>query len=165
MNRSRGSFSLKQLAFDLAQPALPTLDNFVIGRNAELVQRLKELVHGAGSERVFYLWGARGCGRTHLLRATIAALRSTVLHAAYVSHAAGLDSATVRDAQALAVDDVERLDEAAQIALFRLYNRLREEGGVLLAAGSAPPAQLKLRDDVVTRLAWGLVYEVHALSD
>ena len=35
----------------------------------------------------------------------------------------------------------------------------------LVAAGSAPPAQLALRDDVRTRLAWGLVYQLHALTD
>ena len=36
---------------------------------------------------------------------------------------------------------------------------------VLIAAGAAAPTQLALRADVVSRLAWGLVYEVHALTD
>ena len=36
---------------------------------------------------------------------------------------------------------------------------------MLLASASAPPAQLALRDDVRTRLAWGLVYQLHALTD
>jgi DnaA family protein len=69
------------------------------------------------------------------------------------------------DSDAVAVDDVDRLSGPHEIALFNLYNRLREEGGILLAAGNAPPAQLALRADVVTRLGWGLVYQVHALSD
>jgi DnaA-homolog protein len=64
-----------------------------------------------------------------------------------------------------AIDDVDRLGEAGQGALFSLYNRLRESGGVVVAAGPVPPAQLRLRADVVTRLAWGLTFEVHALSD
>jgi DnaA family protein len=36
---------------------------------------------------------------------------------------------------------------------------------VLLASASAPPAQLAVREDVRTRLAWGLVYQLHALTD
>jgi len=53
------------------------------------------------------------------------------------------------------VDDVERLPEAGQIALFNAYNELRERGGALVAAGDAPPVQLPLRADLVTRLGWG----------
>ncbi|MNC85471.1 DnaA regulatory inactivator Hda [compost metagenome] len=34
-----------------------------------------------------------------------------------------------------------------------------------MVSGSAPPRTLGLRHDVETRLAWGLVYQVHALSD
>ena len=35
----------------------------------------------------------------------------------------------------------------------------------MLAAGNAPPAQLPLREDLKSRLAWGLVYQVKLLSD
>ena len=63
------------------------------------------------------------------------------------------------------MDDVEGLDDAAQIALFALYNRMRENGGMLLVSGTQAPAFLKLRDDLRTRLGWGLVYQVHALND
>jgi len=68
-------------------------------------------------------------------------------------------------AQVVAVDDVALLDDAAQIALFALYNRQRESGGMLLVSGTAAPAHLTLRDDLRTRLGWGLVYQVQALSD
>ena len=43
--------------------------------------------------------------------------------------------------------------------------RIRGASGVLIAAGPRPPAALPLRPDVATRLAWGLVYEVRALTD
>jgi DnaA family protein len=36
---------------------------------------------------------------------------------------------------------------------------------MVLAAGNAPPARLALRDDLRTRLAWGLVYQLKALTD
>lgn len=157
---------MRQLALDIIQPPAPAFDNFVPGANGELLAQLVELLEqlhatsGASRERFFYLWGELGSGRTHLLRAAIAAARTP---ATYVACSADIrfDDAT----QLLAADDVERLGADAQVALFNRYNALRESGGALIAAGSVPPVQLKLRADLVTRLGWGLVYQVHSLSD
>ena len=65
----------------------------------------------------------------------------------------------------IVVDDVHMLDGAGQIALFNLHNRLRAGSGSLLASGNAAPAQLTLRADLTTRLAAGLIYQVHGLND
>jgi DnaA family protein len=62
-------------------------------------------------------------------------------------------------------DDVEKLDAAAQQRLFAAINAAREGGAPVLAAGGQPPAQLALREDVRTRLAWGLVYQLRPLTD
>ena len=153
---------MRQRAFEFSLPAEPTLELFIPGRNAELVERLRALAV-PGGERFIYIWGAPGSGRTHLLKAAMTLLGERGAAARYV-HAADA-SLSEDELEALAVDDVDRLDDAGQIALFNLYNRLRERGGTLLAAGNAPAAQLRLRPDVVTRLGWGLVYQVHALSD
>ena len=155
---------MKQLAFDFVAPAQPTLDNFIVGRNAEALARLHALA-ASGGERFFYLWGAPASGRTHLLKATLAALGTTGARVAYCGTDDDILALDPQAIDAAAVDDVARLGGLAHGALFRLYKTLRENGGTLLAAGSAPPARLPLRADVVTRLAWGLVYEVHALSD
>lgn len=156
---------MKQLALDLARPAACTFENFVAGRNGELLHGLRALAGGGASERFIYLWGESGSGRSHLLRATVAAAQARGA-AAYVACAPGvrLDPELGRLA-CVALDDVDRLDGEGQIAAFDLYNGLRERGGALVAAGSAPPVQLALREDFVTRLAWGLVYRVEALSD
>jgi DnaA family protein len=156
---------VKQLAFDFSRPAATTFANFVVGRNAELVQRLATPA-AQTDERFVYLWGARGSGRTHLLRAAVAAIRASGGEAAYVEcTAATRFPEAIRQMACVAVDDVGQLDDTGQIGLFGLYNALRESGGALLAAGDMPPAQLRLRPDVLTRLGWGLVYEVHGLSD
>lgn len=130
----------RQLALPLQSPPAPTLDNFVPGSNAELLARLRALAGGALDEAVLYLWGAPGSGRTHLLRACARA---------------GVTLA----------DDVHRLDEAGQQALFVAINGAREGRGTVLAAGDAPPAHLALREDLRSRLAWGLVYEVKPPTD
>jgi DnaA family protein len=63
------------------------------------------------------------------------------------------------------VDDVERLDDSEQVALFNVYNSALETGAVLIVAGNAPPSRLGLRADLATRLASRLAYEVHGLND
>jgi len=130
----------RQLALPIQPPPAPTLENFVPGGNEELLERLRELRAGRCGEAVLYLWGAPGSGRSHLLQAC------------------------ARDGVTIA-DDVDRLDEPGQLALFHAINRARESGGTVLAAGPRPPAQLDLREDLRSRLAWGLVYEVKPLTD
>ena len=129
---------MRQRALDISPPPQPTLDNFVPGANAELLARLREFQAGKFTDNVLYLWGESGSGKSHLVAAC-----------------AGLTVA----------DDVEKLDEASQIGLFNAINEARQSGGSVLAAGTTPPAQLPLRDDLKSRLAWGLVYQVRPLSD
>lgn len=150
---------MRQLALDITSAPAPTFANFVVGGNAELIAHLAAVSDGR-AERFIYLWGEPGSGRTHLLKA--AAARAGV-HARYV---VGGEAQDFNDAATLLfIDDVERLDAEAQIALFHRYNALREQGGGLIASGNVPPVQLPLRADLVTRLSWGLVLQVHALSD
>ncbi|MBX3664281.1 MAG: DnaA regulatory inactivator Hda [Burkholderiales bacterium] len=152
---------MRQLALELAAAPAPTLDNFVTGENAEVVAALRALPRGGQSERFIYLWGGSGSGRSHLLRAALQALREAGRTARLFDGSA--DGVGAEDV--CAADDVQRLDGPAQIALFNVCNILREGGGVLIAAGDLPPARLPLRPDLQTRLAWGLVYEVRALSE
>jgi DnaA family protein len=147
---------MTQLALDLLQPLQPSLDNFVPGRNAEALAALRALLAYRLPERIVYLWGVQGCGRTHLLAAVAAQAGAYRWTPDLAADAAGI----------ALVDDVERCDAAAQIALFNRLNAVRAEPAcACLAAGSAPPAQLALREDLRTRLAWGYVYQLHPLSD
>lgn len=148
---------MSQMLLGIAPEWLPTLDNFVPGRNVELLAALRQAAAGASEVRAMYLWGEKGSGKSHLLQAMVAQVYGQGAHYA--------ERAVPEAASVVAVDDVEALDDAAQIALFELYNRMREQGGLLLVSGTQAPAHLALRDDLRTRLGWGLVYQVHALSD
>ena len=149
----------RQLALDLVRPLTPSFDNFVVGRNAEAVAVLRAIAAGRG-EPFVYLWGERGAGRTHLL-AALAAARPAAL-AAEDGAIPAFDAAT----RLYLADDVDARDAGSQQRLFVLMNEVRASpGAALVTTGSAPPAQLALREDVRTRLAWGLVYQLHALTD
>lgn len=156
---------MRQQAFAFSTVADPTVELFVPGRNAELVQRVRALAT-PGGERFIYIWGNSGSGRTHVLKAAVALLERVGVRGLYVAcDSAGALSDDLGAYGAIAVDDVDRLDAPSQVALFNTYNTFRERGGTLIASGDAPPTQLALRADLVTRLAWGLVYQVHALTD
>ena len=151
---------MQQLLLQLAEPPAPTLENFVPGRNGAALQALRDIAGGAGAERFVYLWGEPGSGRTHLLRGFAQAAGAS--KALYLNGAAG-DGA--EEGKRIAVDDVQHLRPDDQIKLFDLYNRVRAAGGALVASGDAAPAQLALRADLRSRLAWGLAFQLHPLSD
>ena len=68
-------------------------------------------------------------------------------------------------ASLIAIDNVEALNDAGQIALFNTFNRLRASGGRLLVTAAAPPLQLALREDLRTRLGSGLIFRLRPLHD
>lgn len=153
---------MRQLALELAPAPAPTLANFIVGDNAEVVAALRGF-GCAGGEHFIYLWGGAGSGRTHLLRAVLQAARDA---GRPVQAIAPGDAMVGMAADAwVCVDDVQRVPAQAQIELFNLFNALKDGSGALLVTGDVPPARLPLRADLLTRLASGLVYEVHVLSE
>lgn len=153
----------RQMLLDLKPEQPRTLDNFVVGANAELIQRLR----GLRDKRCFdaiYVWGAAGGGKSHLLEASAEATRRqrpvTCLDGAKVG--AGV---TVASDSLLVIDDVQDLGDEAQIALFRAFNSARFLGLALLLSGNEPPLRLALREDLRTRIGQTLIYEIQPLSD
>lgn len=63
---------MQQLLLDIKPVPSPVLANFVPGRNAELLQTLQNWPAEQAAERFVYVWGTPGCGKSHLLQATVA---------------------------------------------------------------------------------------------
>lgn len=148
---------MEQLPLEISAQAQPTLDTFVPGPNSEALLRVRELAAGSAREPILYLWGEPGSGCSHLLR-------SGASGAGGIYYAPG-ESPSTEDAAFIAVDEVERLDERGQVALFVQINRARDGNVRVLCAGKKPPAALALRADLSTRLGWGLVYQLRTLDD
>lgn len=147
---------MRQLILDLLPETPPTLDNFVLGANAEAVTALTHWLAGQDTTTGFCLYGEPGSGRTHLLLAS----GFTLIDAAKNPDLRELPT----DLQ-IAVDNVDALDADGQIALFNHFNRLKMAGGQLLTAAPQPPAHLALREDLRTRLGYGLIYRLQPLTD
>jgi DnaA family protein len=144
---------MQQMILELAPPPVPTLENFVTGRNANAVAAVRAALDG--SERFVFLWGAAGAGKTHLLRAFCSALPAAYSKGPQLQ---------VPEHGPIAADDVETLDIVGQLTLFDAYN-LRRGDGLVLAAGDRPAAGLPLREDLRTRIGSGIAVQLHPLSD
>jgi DnaA family protein len=153
---------MRQLLLDLNAEQPQTLASFVVGKNGELMQQLCQFGQAAGrADRFLYLWGEPGAGKTHLLRALASAPRSR-----YIGAGAGANAFRFAPRVGLyLLDDCHKLPAKSQIAAFNLFNEVREHGALMVAGGAMAPAVLPVREDLRTRMGWGLIYQVHELSD
>jgi DnaA family protein len=148
-----------QLALQLRMPPDQRFDTFVAAPAAALAQ-LRALAHGESRES-FYVEGARGTGKSHLLRATCAEADAQGRRVAYLPLEAL--RGRLRDAMELvagrdlvAIDGLEAIagERGDEVALFDLHNRARGDGIGLLYAAEATPAELGfVLPDLVSRLA------------
>lgn len=141
--------------------------------NNELLHQQLNTILSLKHERMLYLWGAQGCGKSHLLQACCQAMH---MHdsAIYLPLASlkewGPECIEGMEEQTLVcIDDIDTIanDTAWEVALFHLYNRIKEsENGILIISGNQPPALLPIAlPDLRSRLAWGLVIHINELSD
>ena len=158
----------EQLVFELAAPEPPSFGNYLPGRNAEALAAVKALAMDGAVETCVVLWGAPGAGKTHLLRAAVGAVEARGDAASFLAEPGALlalDPGYLASRAMVAVDGLELATSDAQARLFTVFNGLREHGGHLLVASRISLAAASLRDDLRTRLGWGLVFELTPLSD
>jgi DnaA family protein len=152
---------MKQLVLDLGADPAHSLDTFQVGENAELAHLMHQFAQRSSREHFCYLWGETGAGKTHLLQGLAA-----TPGARYIAHDAPEDQFVHASGVSLyLVDDVDRLSPQRQIDAFALFNQIREHGAYMVCTGPVPPGVLPVREDLRTRMGWGLVYQIHGLSD
>jgi DnaA family protein len=143
-------------------------DNFIGSQNSEAVSRLR-----LAQDPFIYLWGETGCGKSHLLQAACQEQSDAGLPVAYVP-LAEIDALALtileglESVQLVCLDDLERLAGrgAWELALFSLFNQLRERNARLVVGANAPPAQLEIGlPDLASRLTWGPCYHLLTLDD
>ncbi|MGA0610134.1 DnaA regulatory inactivator Hda [Caldimonas sp. KR1-144] len=149
---------MRQLPLAIAPGPAPGFDNFVPGTNAAALAALRRRPLPATP---LYLWGETGTGKTHLLQALARELRD--------GEGASIGAFGVRSSapwawdetwRAVLIDDCESLDAAQQHAAFALFVEAQGAQVPLVAAGRLPPVDLPLREDLRTRLGFGLVFQL-----
>jgi DnaA family protein len=177
----------KQFALDIGHSPKASLENYLPGNDLALISALQGIERSWKNvnlqnssnplnQRWIYWWGPEGSGRTHLLEAMNHAAEESRLE--HTSLSPSEPTAWVRIEERLnmlaqydipsviTVDDVDRLDERLVGALFRILNHVHASKAVyIFMAGKDAPANLKLREDLRTRLGWGLVFQTQVLAD
>jgi DnaA family protein len=177
----------KQFALDLSHTPKASLENYLPGKDLALISTLQDLgkswqeqsnqahTHPL-NQRWIYWWGPEGSGRTHLLEAIANAASDLGINSfalspqeptAWVRIEEKMTALAASDIPSvITVDDVDRLDERLVGALFRILNGVQASKAIhVFMAGKAAPAALDLREDLRTRLAWGLVFQTELLDD
>ena len=161
---------MKQIALDIGLATAPAFSNFFTGPNNAALSHL-QLWSGSPlrSPVPTYLWGEPGSGKTHLLKAAVGALQQQGARIGWLD-ASVIEAPDFDESwSAVILDECHLYSAVQQQAAFNWFvNAVSSADGQprgVLAAGEVPPADLLLRDDLRSRLGWGHVYELHALTE
>ncbi|MET0311857.1 MAG: DnaA regulatory inactivator Hda [Burkholderiaceae bacterium] len=157
---------MKQIALDIGLATGPTLASFFAGPNEAAVRHLQLWAGNPTRSPVpTYLWGSAASGKTHLLEAVREQLRGQGVSAGWLSGAVAEPPAFEDSWGAVIMDDVHLYTAVQQHAAFNWFVNAQTHQRWVLAAGATPPADLKLREDLRTRLGWGHVFQLQVLSE
>jgi len=153
---------VKQIPLAIGPEAARTFENFLPGPNAAALAHLQMLAPGAPP---VYLWGPPGSGKSHLLHAVVERAQQQGESTAWFEAAVPAPWQAPEHCGWIVLDDCQALDEAQQQAAFALFVDAGAQGAVVLAAGSVPPVDLDVREDLRTRLGWGHVFALQPLAE
>jgi len=164
--------TIPQMALGLSLRDDKAFSNFFVGKNKQLLVTLHTTANGRG-ERQIYFWGPKGAGRTHLLQACCAAADKLGLTTLYLplDQIDELQPDILSDLESLhlvCIDDIQNIAGKMdwEEAFFHFLNRMREARKRVIISGNASSHELGITlPDVVSRLSWGMVFQLHELSD
>jgi len=162
--------SMQQMVLDMGLASAPTLDNFLADSHSELVAHLRLWAGNPMRSPVpTYVWGEGGCGKTHLLRAVQSLVQAQSEQVGWLDASLRFPPAFDDRWSIVIMDDCHLYPAEQQAAAFNWFvNAQTPASGParwVLAAADRPPADLALREDLRTRLGWGQVFAVQALSE
>lgn len=163
---------INQLTLGVSLKDDATFDNFFPGKNTHLVKALNSAARGEG-EQVIYFYGNGGQGCTHLLQAACHEAYQQQKTAVYIPLSNIHDLTPeilegLENLQLVCIDDLQKIvrKKAWEEAFFHLYNRILDSGGRLIVTANVSPKSLGLHlPDVVSRLVWGIVFQMQPLTD
>ena len=161
---------MKQLALDLSTAPAPSLRNFEPSGNEQAYAHLLQTVEALGHNPTpVLLWGEAGCGKTHLLKALNAHLTEAGLTVAWLDESTEHPPAFDEGWGAVLLDNCDSWGDLQQATAFNWIVSAQGSAQTrrpwVVATSATPPADWVVRDDLRTRLAQGLVFELQVLNE
>lgn len=145
---------MKQIPLAIAFDVKRSFESFIAGSNQAAVEQFARHLPNSAP---LYLWGPSGSGKTHLLQALAQAQQAGGTQLGWFDAAVPLPWPFDDAWSLLVLDDCDAYSAEQQQAAFALFVEAASQGTTVFAAGRVPPVDLPLRDDLRTRLGWGLV--------
>lgn len=166
---------VSQLTLSVQLPDDETFASFQGDTNYQAVELLKSFLAVDTKQTIngFYLFGVSGVGKSHLLHACCSEIQeqqltSLCLSFSELQHLSVEVLDGLEQIDLICLDDVQLVSQSSQWqqAVFDLYNRVLENNKKIIITGDQPINNLGLTlPDLVSRLAWGYVEPIKALTD
>ena len=165
-----GRSGVKQIALDIGLSAGPSVANFCAGPNLAALQHLvlwlgDKTTQLHRSPVPTYFWGPSGSGKTHLLKAAREGLREQGARVGWLDASVHNAPEYSENWAAVLMDDVHAYTSAQQQVAFNWFVHAQTLQRPVMASGEYAPLELKLRDDLRTRLGWGHIFGLQLLSE
>jgi DnaA-homolog protein len=164
--------NFQQLALDLCLRDDANFENFYIGNNSEIFNLLKNLKQSKNSQ-IIYLWGPKGCGKTHLLTACCQLLNSQTISYLPLFDYKNFSPNILENLENLSLLCLDDLDLIVgkkdwEEAIFAYYNSLFDSlnHSVMIISANSPPKNLNFfLPDLQSRLSNSLIFQIQSLDD
>jgi len=161
---------MRQIALDMGLASGPTLANFFPGPNEAVLRHLQLWIGERTSPATrspvpTYLWGASGSGKSHLLQAVRRTLNEQGAAVGWLDASLHTPPPFSEQWGAVLMDDVHLYTAAQQQAAFNWFVNAQTHQHWVLATGEMAPGELRLREDLRTRLGWGHLFCLQVLSE
>jgi len=159
--------ALNQLPLPIKLNYCFTWEDFCWDGNEAIWEQLQHFINNHEPQFI-YLWGATGCGKSHLLQAI-----ANLEEALYLPLGLLKDCSTdlldgLENQQLLLFDDLDKIAglQHWEVKLFELFNKIYDAGTTrVLIANDTPPNESRITlPDLKSRMHWGLVMQLQEMN-
>lgn len=166
----------QQLSLGVSLNDDATFENFYApadSPNMQVVSALRQQIETA-HEPFIFLWGATGSGLTHLLQGSCHHAHSLQKSFQYfplfdlAGYAPDELFVGLEELDLVVLDALEEVINRPEweLALFHLFNRMRDAGKLLVISAVQGPQELPIQlPDLKSRMQWGTTFHVQSLDD
>lgn len=170
----------QQLVLDLGLVPSPSFEHFSAHGNEQPWMHLRETTQAivdnpptsssaTTPQPPTYIWGETATGKTHLLQAIVMELNAAKIPFGWMNMYSQPNQEFNNEWAIILFDDAHLYNPAQQEQAFKWFvEAMHPATGIprwVVAAGALPVTDLQVREDLRTRLGWGITWHLNTLDD